>query len=35
MEKERIHINTQGGSTLRQATAVKGRTEIGSQPRNL
>jgi hypothetical protein len=25
-------MNTQGGSRLRQATAVRGKTEIGSQP---
>jgi hypothetical protein len=32
MADERIHMNTQGGSESRQATAVKGKTEIGSQP---
>src|ERR1700693_2915448 len=32
MANERTHMNTQGGSRLRQATAVKGKTEIGSQP---
>jgi len=35
MANERIHMNTQGGSRLRQATAVKGKTEAGSQPRTL
>src|SRR6266852_6910622 len=32
MTNERIHMNTQAGRRLRQATAVKGKTEIGSQP---
>src|ERR1700730_2800890 len=32
MANERTHMNTQGGSRLRQATAIKGKTEIGSQP---
>jgi hypothetical protein len=32
MVNERIHMNTHGGSRLRQATAIKGKTEIGSQP---
>ena len=32
MESERIHMNTQGGSKPRQATAVRGKTNIGSQP---
>src|SRR5580704_6926250 len=32
MANERTHMNTQAGSRLRQATAVRGKTEIGSQP---
>src|ERR1700688_3290568 len=32
MANERTHMNTQGGSRLRQATAIKDKTEIGSQP---
>src|SRR6266545_6798599 len=32
MANERTHMNIQGGSRLRQATAIKGKTEIGSQP---
>jgi hypothetical protein len=32
MVNESIHMNTQAGRRLRQATAVKGNTEIGSQP---
>src|ERR1700675_797835 len=32
MTNERIHMNTQAGSRLRQATAIKGKIEIGSQP---
>lgn len=32
MANERVHMNTQGGSRLRQATAVKGKTQIGSRP---
>src|SRR5580704_19482048 len=32
MANERIHMNTQGGTRLRQATAIKGTTEIGTQP---
>ncbi len=35
MANERIHMNTQGGSRLRQATAVKGKTEVGTQPHTL
>src|ERR1700687_85652 len=32
MTNERIHMNTQAGSRLRQATAIKGKIGIGSQP---
>ena len=32
MANDRIHMNTQGGSRLRKATAIRGRSEIGSQP---
>src|ERR1700733_5971527 len=32
MANDRIHMNTQAGSRLRKATAIRGRTEIGSQP---
>src|ERR1700722_93058 len=32
MANERTHMNTQGGTRLRQATAVNGNTAIGSQP---
>lgn len=35
MENERIHMNTQGRSRLRHTTAVKGKTNIGSQPHTL
>lgn len=35
MANERIHMNTQDVSRLRQATTVKGKTERGSQPRTL
>jgi hypothetical protein len=30
--KDRIHMNTQGGRRLRQAIAIRGKIEIGSQP---
>ena len=32
MANERTHMNSQAGSRWRQATAVRGKTEIGSQP---
>ena len=32
MANDRIHMNAQAGSRLRQATAIRGNTEIGSQP---
>src|ERR1700686_4740650 len=32
MANDRIHMNAQGGSRLRKATAIRGTTEIGSQP---
>src|SRR3984885_15050537 len=32
MVNERTHMNTHGGNRLRQATAMTGKTEIGSQP---
>jgi hypothetical protein len=33
MAIEKIHMNAQGGSTLQQPAAVKGKTEIRSEPR--
>src|ERR1035437_9584525 len=32
MANDRIHMNTHAGSRLRKATALKGSTQIGSQP---
>jgi hypothetical protein len=32
MVKESIHMNSQAGRRLRQAAAIRGNTEIGSQP---